>query len=319
MIYNRPIRKKSYDNIYNYVSKTDLKSITKVVPFGTGCVVFGSGSKMAYTPDFSSWWGIDLGQDTTYQDIYITSEPDAIRSVIISNSAYFSAPTRTRTQFVEGYNWISSTNIGNNNYFLIANDVDNVYALQKNGYYWKFNNENFYTEESGEPALSFTADKIKRLSNGKVVAIADFGYLGYTDNIGSSWTEPTLGDWYYSPDIDVSDGGTYVVVYSDSTMSYDLNISSNLSSWTRIDFEDGFSGPSFVVYDKYRQMFIMNGNSWSNKIFLGTFDGLSWTQYDTPFSVSFCAIYEKNIVVFSSAGDIAFSNDGKTWKTKPYT
>lgn len=322
MIYNWPVSKQKirYYNIWDQVATT-LNNINKIIPMNNGCIILGNGNEAVYTYDFGIWNAIDLNEEHNWIDCVLLSQNQDYGGIILSDDGYISYATNP--SYPCDNDWYTDHLISSGCKYLFKQDDTNVYALESNGYYWKWDGSLNWSEESGEPTISFNADKIK-LSQGGLVAIAQDGHAGYLtslNDLGSAWEESSSGIWYYNPDIDASKEGIDVVSYSDSTGTYQYTVGDLASNdWSAINTGYNIGDPSFVIYDEYRNQFIMNTNGEKgNQVLLITSNGLNFAEYSIPFDAKYCIVNEKNIVIVSSSGDISFSNNGKTWTDTPYT
>ena len=294
------------DNILN--SATGMIKVNKIYDWDGFLVALGQGQQIAYSEDNGSTWNpINLEVNKVWNDI---SQSVYQSYLVISTDGIVCRPNNPNYPFDQ--EWVSITSPSSNARFLTMNGQQITYAIEPNGHYWEYDNDNGWNELSNQNILSFQADVIKQLSNGYYVALGGYNAdkIAYTDTFPGTWTEV---DSYYPLDMTVSDDGIYALITADNTQSYDMRISENLEDWTIKSVTDEGFTPSIIKYNGNKSQFIINDLNNSKLLVSANTDCDEWMVVQTPFIVKDLYVINNGIVIVSQTGDLSFTKDYNTW------
>lgn len=300
------------DNILD--SAPEMVEVNKIYQYDSFLIALGQGQQIAYSEDNGFIWNpIDLGINKIWNDIGRSIDYNYL---VISTDGIVCRPTDPGYPFNQ--EWVSITSPSSNACFLAMNGQQITYAIEPNGYYWEYDNNNGWNEPSGQNTLSFQASTIKQLSTDCYVALGGYNAnkIAYTTSFPGYWTEI---DSYYPLDIALSDDGIYALITADDTQSYDMRISVGLEHWTIKSVSDEGFTPSIIKYNKNQSQFIIN-DLYSSKLLVSADTNCDeWITAETPFVVRDLYIVDNGIVIVSQTGDLSFTKDYNTWSDKVIT
>lgn len=301
------------DNILTNTPK--MVKVNKIYRRDKILFAIGQGQQIAYSGNNGVSWGpIDLGINKIWNDFIWHPHWGYL---IISTDGIVCRPTNSN--YPLDYEWIAITSPSSNACFLTTTSGQPMtYAIEPNGYYWKYDNDNGWNEPSGQNILSFQADVIKQLSDGYYIALGGYNAdkIAYTDTFPGTWTEV---DSYYPLDMTVSDDGIYALITADDTQSYDMRISENLEDWTIKSVTDEGFTPSIIKYNENKSQFIINDLNNSKLLVSANTDCDEWMVVQTPFIVKDLYVINNGIVIISQIGELSFTRDYNTWSNEIIT